>query len=244
MVVAGWKPSTHFPAPSQESVPSQAPPLEGPVQAVVLGAKPSAGQAPDEPVQLSATSHSPADSRQGVGADWKASPHFPAPSQESVPSQGPPFEVPVQAVVLGAKPSAGQAPDEPVQLSATSHSPADSRQGVVADWKPSTHFPAPSQESVPSQGPPFEVPVQAVVLGAKPSAGQPPDEPVHLSATSHSPADSRQVVVADWKPSTPFPAPSLALHPALPTSFEVPVQAVVLGAKPSAGQAPDVPVQL
>jgi hypothetical protein len=57
MVVEGLKPSTHFPAPSQESVPSHAPPFEVPVQAVVAGAKPSAGQEPDEPVQLSATSH-------------------------------------------------------------------------------------------------------------------------------------------------------------------------------------------
>ena len=57
MVVDGLKPSTHFPAPSQESVPSQAPPFEVPVQAVVLGWKVFSGQAPDVPVQLSATSH-------------------------------------------------------------------------------------------------------------------------------------------------------------------------------------------
>src|SRR5262245_27325368 len=121
MVVAGWKPSVQFPAPSQESVPSQAPPFELPVQAVVAGWKPSTGQAPDDPVQLSATSRSPARARRMVGGDWKPSVHFPAPSQESVPSQAPPFEVPVQAVVARWKPSAGQAPDEPVQLSATSH---------------------------------------------------------------------------------------------------------------------------
>ena len=185
MVVAGWKPSTQAPAPSQESVPSQAPPLEVPVQAVVAGWKPFAGQAPDEPVQLSATSHCPADSRHVVVDDLKPSTQAPAPSQESVPSQGPPLEVPVQAVVAGWKPFAGQAPDEPVQLSATSHCPAEARQVVVADLKPSTQAPAPSQESVPSQGPPLEVPVQAVVDGWKPSAGQAPDEPVQLSATSH-----------------------------------------------------------
>ena len=57
MVVDGLKPSTQCPAPSQESVASQAPPFEVPVQLVVDGAKPSAGQAPDVPVQLSATSH-------------------------------------------------------------------------------------------------------------------------------------------------------------------------------------------
>ena len=57
MVVAGWKPSTQLPEPLQESLPSQAPPFEVPTQAVVTGWKPFAGQAPDEPVQLSATSH-------------------------------------------------------------------------------------------------------------------------------------------------------------------------------------------
>ena len=56
---------------------------------------------------------------------------------------------------------------------------------MVADWKPSTQWPAPSQESVPSQGPPLEVPTQAVVDGWKPFAGQAPDVPVQLSATSH-----------------------------------------------------------
>jgi hypothetical protein len=56
MVVAGWKPSTQAPWPSQESVPSQAPPFEVPVLAVVDGAKPSGGHTP-VPVQLSATSH-------------------------------------------------------------------------------------------------------------------------------------------------------------------------------------------
>ena len=56
---------------------------------------------------------------------------------------------------------------------------------MVADWNPSTQLPEPSQESVPSQGPPFEVPTQVVVLAWKPSGGQAPDEPVQLSATSH-----------------------------------------------------------
>jgi hypothetical protein len=102
-----------------------------------------------------------------------------------VPSHAPPFEVPTQEVVEAWKPSAGQAPDVPVQLSATSHWPAEARQLVVDDWKPSTQLPAPSQESVPSQTPPFEVPTQEVVLAWKPSAGHAPDVPVQLSATSH-----------------------------------------------------------
>src|SRR5262245_19617807 len=231
----------HAPLPSHWSSVHTLPSF---VQAVIAGWKPSTGQAPDDPVQLSATSHSPAAARQVVVDDLKPSVHFPAPSQESVPSQAPPFEVPVQAVVAGWKPSTGQAPDDPVHLSATSHSPAAARQMVVAGWKPSTHFPAPSQESVPSQAPPFEVPVQAVVAGWKPSAGQAPDDPVQLSATSHSPAAARQVVVAGWKPSVQFPAPSQESVPSQAPPFELPVQAVVAGWKPSTGQAPDDPVQL
>jgi hypothetical protein len=73
----------------------------------------------------------------------------------------------------------------PSQLSATSQSPFLARQVVVAVRKPSSQPPDPSQESVPSQSPPLDVPTQAVVAGWKPSTGQAPDEPVQLSATSH-----------------------------------------------------------
>ena len=67
---------------------------------------------------------------------------------------------------------------------------------VVADWKPSTQVLAvPLQESVPSHGPPVEVPTQVVVAAAKPSAGQSLLTPSQLSATSHCPAETRQVVV-------------------------------------------------
>src|SRR5262249_25006036 len=211
MVVAGWKPSTQCPAPSQESVPSQTPPFDVPVQVVVLGALSSAGQAPDVPVQLSARSQGfPFVPRQMVVDGWKPSTQFPAPSQESVPSQTPPFDVPVQVVVLGALSSAGQAPDVPVQLSARSQGfPFVPRQLVVDGSKPSTQFPAPSQESVPSQAPPFDVPVHVVVLGALSSAGHAYAAPFRLSARSQGfPFVPRQMVVDGWKPSTQFPAPS------------------------------------
>ena len=52
----------------------------------------------------------------------KASTHeLLVPEQWSAPSHAPPFDVPVQLVDDDANPSAGQAPDVPVQLSATSH---------------------------------------------------------------------------------------------------------------------------
>ena len=66
-----------------------------------------------------------------------------------------------------------------------SHAPAEARHVVVADLNPSTQTPAPSQESVPSHAPPFDVPTHVVVEDWKPSAGHAPDDPVQLSATSH-----------------------------------------------------------
>ena len=243
-MVDGWYPSTQLPEPSQESVPSQTPPFDVPVQVVVAVANPSAGHEPDEPLQLSATSHAPADARQVVVEGLYPSTQCPDPSQESVASQSPPFEVPVHEVVAEAKPSAGQAPDVPEQLSATSHAPADARQTVVDGLYPSTQFPDPSQESVASQPPPLEVPLHEVVAVANPSAGQLLVLPSQLSATSHWPADSRQVVVDGWYPSTQLPEPSQESVPSQTPPLDVPVQVVVAVANPSTGHEPDEPVQL
>jgi hypothetical protein len=159
------------------------------VQGVVAGLKPPPWQIPDVPLQVPGRSHAPVAGLQTVVAGWKPSTQLPAPSQESVPSQEPPFDVPTQAVVEGWNPSAGHAPDEPVQLSPTSHAPVAGRHAVVAVRKPSTQLPAPSQESVPSQAPLFEVPTQAVVEGWNPLAGHAPELPVQLSERSHWPAD-------------------------------------------------------
>ena len=54
-------------------------------------------------------------------------------------SHAPPFDDPVQVVDDEANASAGHAPDDPVQLSATSHWPAEARQTVVLGWYLSTH---------------------------------------------------------------------------------------------------------
>src|SRR5437899_1704942 len=147
---------------------SQAPPCEAPVQCAVEGCKTSAGQAPELPVQLSATSHWPAEARQTVLLDLKTSTQVAAlvPVQWSAASSShaPPCEAPAQCVVEGWKASAGQAPELPVQLSATSHWPAEAR--------------------------------QVVPLGLKASAGQTVLLPVQVSATSQSPAEARQTVPA------------------------------------------------
>ena len=53
-----------------------------------------------------------------------------------------------------------------------------------------------------SHAPPCDVPVQCVVSEAKTSAGQVPDVPVHVSATSHWPAEARHSKPAAWNAST------------------------------------------
>jgi hypothetical protein len=71
------------------------------------------------------------------------------------------------------------------------------------DWNTSTHeFAVPLQWSVASHAPPCEEPVQSTTAVSKTSAGQVPDVPVHVSATSHWPASVRQVKLDDWKTST------------------------------------------
>jgi hypothetical protein len=248
--VFGWKTSTHvFAAPLQWSVPSHAPPWEAPAHVVAADAKPSAGQVPDDPVQLSATSHCPAEPRHVNAADWNTSTHellLPAQWSAASLSQAPPWEAPAQVVAADAKPSAGHVPDVPVQLSATSHCPAESRQVKVFGWKTSTHvFAVPLQWSVPSHAPPFDVPLQVVAAVANPSAGQTPDDPVQLSATSHCPVEPRHVKVFGWKTSTQvFAVPLQWSVPSHAPPWEAPAQVVAADAKPSAGQVPDDPVQL
>ena len=87
--------------------------------------------------------------------------------------------------------------------------------------------------------------MQLVAADAKLSAGQAPLAPVHISATSHCPADDRQVTVLALKTSTHvLAAPeqwSAASSSHAPPS-DAPVQLVVADAKPSAGQSPLVPV--
>ena len=60
--------------------------------------------------------------------DWKTSTQtLLVPVHLSIPSQAPPFKAPVQVVDDDANPSAGQVAAEPVQVSATSHWPAEVR---------------------------------------------------------------------------------------------------------------------
>jgi hypothetical protein len=84
-------------------------------------------------VQTSATSHTPAETRQVVPAATTASAgqEEEEPVQVSATSQ-PPATAARQTVELATKTSEGQVPVEPVQVSATSHTPDETRQTVPA----------------------------------------------------------------------------------------------------------------
>src|SRR5207237_6665870 len=95
----------------------------------------SAGHSVLVPVQVSAVSQAPAAARHSAPA-WPAG----CWQLSALPShwssvQGLPSLVHV--VPLGCFASAGHAAPEPVQCSATSHSPAAARQTVLAAWKAS-----------------------------------------------------------------------------------------------------------
>ena len=98
-------------------------------------------------------------------------------------------------VPSGAPRSIGQAADVPLQLSATSQTPAELRQTVPFDFKVSAGqvLLEPSQLSATSH-PPAALRQTDVLFW---SLGQLAPDPVQLSATSHVPADERQTVVAD-----------------------------------------------
>jgi len=244
--------------PSQVSVVHG---LPSSVQAVPAALLASAGQLGPVPVQFSAGSHSPAEGRHSVKADRKPSgghvvlvpshvssaSHTPAAGRHTAPAlpagcwQA--SLVPshasvvhgllssVHAVPLGCFASAGQLGPLPVQLSASSHSPAAARQTVLEDAKPSaghvvlmpvhvsatSHAPAVGRQTapalpagcwqvslVPSHSSLLHgLPssVHAVPLAFFASAGQLGPVPVQFSTWSHSPAAGRQGVVEDAKPS-------------------------------------------
>ena len=80
------------------------------------------------------------------------------------------------------------------------------------------------------------MPVQCVLFEAKVSVGHAPELPVHVSATSHWPAEGRQVVVADLKTSTHVLAVPLQWSAASSSQappWDVPVQLVLLDLKAS-----------
>jgi hypothetical protein len=110
------------------------------VHVVVFAANRSAGHALANPVQVSATSQVPADARHSVVRNLSTQVLAP-PRHLSIPSHAPPFNAPVHVVVFAANRSAGHALLAPVQVSATSHTPADPRHTAPALPAACVHVP-------------------------------------------------------------------------------------------------------
>src|SRR5439155_1096796 len=150
------------PFPGQSSALSQTP--AGARHWVVDGAKRSAGQAALVPSQLSATSQTPAAARQRApafpGGCWHA---MRVPSHWSTVHG-------VPATLLG---SVGQVVLVPVQVSATSHSPAASRQTVVAER---------NVQVAEQQGPPSHCSPASTIPLPQPQALPLPPQTPHLSS--------------------------------------------------------------
>jgi len=111
------------------------------------------------------------------------------------------FASAVHAVAADFLASAGQLTDEPVQLSARSHSPAAGRHtvDVVANPSAGQLFATPSHFSAMSQGP--AAARHSVSAVATASAGHAADDPVHCSTASHGPDAARQTTELGWKAS-------------------------------------------
>src|SRR6266404_861809 len=95
----------------------------------------------------------------------------------------------VHAVPFAMKVSVGQVALVPVQVSATSHSPATARHTVPAFPAGCVHVALVPLHTSVLQGLPSSV--QVVPLALKTSVGQEVLVPVQLSARSHSPAAAR-----------------------------------------------------
>jgi hypothetical protein len=206
VVVAGRNMSTHaalVPAQWSSASLSHIPACDTPVQCVALDRKASTGHVPEVPVQLSATSHAVVAARQTVALVRKTSTHAAlVPAQWSAASllHAPPWDDPVHGVALDLNTSVGQAPEVPLQLSATSQELAAALQTVPLERNTSTQVvlaPVHRSAASSSQPPPWEVPMQCAPFAAMTSAGHAPDVPVQVSARSQPPTAARHTVALD-----------------------------------------------
>jgi hypothetical protein len=205
--------------PVQRSATSQAPAAFR--QTVDALAKVLAGQASLEPVQFSATSQPPAAAlRQTVLAGSRVSAGHAAlaPVHISARSQTP--RSVRHSVLEGWNLSAGHAVLVPVQVSSSSQAPAEARQTTPAGPAPApTHAPEGQTRWPTSQGlpvlhrapgthAPLHIPrpsqepmLQGVPSPSKAFGGHAAVPEVQRSATSHSPAAARHVVLAGARAS-------------------------------------------
>jgi hypothetical protein len=165
--------------PVQRSATSH-PPAASLRHTVVEGSRRSAGHAALEPLQTSARSQTPRCARHSVPAARKVSAGHVVPEQISSRSQTPADAR--HTVPAGAGPDATHAP--------LGHSRRPTSHGFpVVQGAPGTqaleHAPRPSHEPA----------LHAVPSGWNPLGGHEGPPVVHRSATSHSPAEGRQIVV-------------------------------------------------
>ena len=126
-----------------------------------------------------------------------------------------------QTTAADMKASFGHVLLTPLQLSATSHAPAEDRQTAELFTSLGQFGPVPVQFSARSQIPAAER--HTTVLAANPSFGHVALPPLHVSMTSQDPAELRQVVpdavkwqfVSQQLPKTPFALPTSHCSPTL-----------------------------
>jgi hypothetical protein len=180
---AGW---TQAPLPSHSSAVQTSP---SSAHATPDSANASVGQDVSAPEHFSSTSQAPVAGRHVAPALPGSCAHAPEPLQASA-VQGSPSDV--HAVPFGWKPSVGQIDELPVQVSATSHSPAATRHAspsLPAGWLHVAELPV---QTSSVQG--FKSSAHATPAFLKSFAGQLAPEPSQVSATSHSPAELRHEV--------------------------------------------------
>jgi hypothetical protein len=210
------------------------------VSASPSGRPVSAGHVADEPSQVSATSHVPDDARHTVPAGARVSTGHEVldPVQASAGSQTPVLAR--HEVAAGKKPSSGQVVLEPVQVSVASHGPTAVRQIVPAlpagCWQVTL---VPSHWSRVQR---FVSAAHGVPLGSFASPGHDGFDPVHVSATSQTPADARQTTPA--LPAGCWHVPLAPSHWSRVHGLVSAVQGVPLGSFASVGQDGLAPVQL
>src|SRR5438094_8404692 len=206
--------------------------LPSSVHDVPLALKALVGQVVLVPVQVSATSHSPAPARHTAPAFPAACVQVLVPLSHWSIVQG--LAAPVQAVPVRCLASAGQVALVPVQVSAASHSPAAARHTAPGFPAGCVHVALVPLHTSVVQGLPSSV--QVVPLALKKSVGQAVLEPSQVSATSHSPAAARHAAPAFPAGCVQAGAPAVPSHPAVVQGLPASVQAAPARVTGAAGQ--------
>jgi hypothetical protein len=191
----------------------------------------SPGQMALDPVQVSATSHSPALARHVNDEGRKVSPGQVALDPEQVSATSHPPALGRHSTLDPRNTFVGQLTLDPVHVSATSQDPALARHSKPEGRRASVGHagPEPGQNSATSQIPALAR--HSNVPGRNPSAGQTVLEPVQRSSRSQGPAAERQTVVEGAGPAGTHVG-AVPLHSMRPSSHGFPVEHGVPGTQP------------